>query len=322
MVEAFLLRANSKNTYQGGVDEPKDIKIKDVKCKEVVFITEPLNEQVAIDHVDEISKSTKCSKIGILLSPVSSLYAVNETTGIVLDLNESGMYFSAIFEGKYLPYCSLRYFYNTDYLFRAFKENLLPKIKSEKSLERLSDEKQRKVFDFLLKESIPNDERECCFVSIEHGSYTTWIKLSESESFEITIPATARTQLLDDLLKNHDFFLLFHFILLKIPNRIRNILASKILLTGPFSITDFDATLRTGVLKYLSTSDQINENQVASLGFINRLAIDHLELAREKGLLWFAGGQLSRKYLMQDEKYYMSENDFSESATIINKLCN
>ena len=320
MVEAFLIHS-TESGYIGGVDDPKAVKLQDVKSKDVVLIADPLRDQFAIDQVSTISSSIKCNKIGVLLSPVSSLYSVNETTGLVLDLNESGLYLSVVFEGKYLPYCSLKYPYTLDHLYTHFKVAILPKIQSKTNLMALSNEKKFAFFQTLLKESVPNDERDCVFIAHEQEQFEGQISF-ENEELEITISSKDRTLLFKDLIQNHHFFDIIYYTIQRIPSRIRNTLASHFLLTGPFEIQDLESVIRTGLFKYLCASDKVNENQISSIGFINRLAIDYMDVAREQGLLWFSGGQVTRKYVMQDEKYHLLESEFTSANAILSKLCN
>ena len=316
MVEATLLKSN-KSGFYGGIDEPTTFKLDQIKAKDVVLIVDPFQEQLVMQQINKISAASKCNKLGLLLSPVSALYGVNETTGLVIDINDTGLYLSTVFEGKFLPYCSLKYPYSTDDLFIHFKREILPKIQHN-----VPENKYSALFQALLKESVPNDERDCAFIAIEEEeAFEGEIKL-DNDIYHVKIPIKSRIALFDDLLKNHNFFDILYFTLSRIPNRIRNTLASHILLTGAFVISDFESIIRTGLFKYLCNSDQVNENQLNSIAFINRLAIDYLEIAREQALLWFAGGQMSRKYLMQDEKYHLSQGEFGNINLILNKLCN
>eukprot|EP00835_Amoeboradix_gromovi_P006521 NODE_784_length_4268_cov_0.314628.p2 type:complete len:321 gc:universal NODE_784_length_4268_cov_0.314628:3001-3963(+) len=320
MVEAYILKSTSQG-FIGGIDEPAPVVLEKVKSKDVVLISDPLQEQQLMEDILNISASSKCSKLGLLLSPVSALYGVNETTGLVVDLNETGLYFSVVFEGKYLPYCSLRVRYTLDDLYRHFKSSILPTIKCKKNLMGLSDSHKFDFFKILLKESVPNDERDCVFIAIEQDAYENNIQFN-NEELEIFIPSKQRSFLFKDLIENQDFISQLNYTIQRIPNRIRNTLSSHILLSGPFLIQDFESVIRTGLLKYMCISDKVNENQICAIAFVNRLAIDHMEVARELGLLWFAGGQVSRKYVIQDEKYHLTGSDYNNNNAILNKLYN
>ena len=320
MVEAFLIR-EEENTFIGGIDEPKVVKLTEFNAKEIVLVSDPFKEQRVVEIVEKLSTLRKCSKIGLLLTPTSALYAMNETTGLVIDMTEEGTYFNCVYEGKFLPYCSLKYNYTLKSLFKHFKDVVLPTLSCKSiNLRSLSDLKKRELFNVLLSESVPNDERECIFVSVEQEDYEGSVYF-EGKDIVLNIPKQSRTLLLQDLFNNHNFHAILYETLLRIPSRIRNTIASHILLLGPFLIQDMESVLRTGLFKYLCSSDNINENQLSSISFVNRLAIDHMEIARENGNLWFSGGLVSRKYLLQDDKYHLTDSEFTTTTTILNKLC-